>query len=63
MLSGHTFLQKDSSDQQTRFKLAATLTGLDFSLVFTCHSYSTLKMIYIHNQVLFQQKARFEWIE
>lgn len=66
-LSGRTSLQKRVRNrarggQRTHFSPAATLTGLlDFSLVFTVSHTSTLRMIYVHNQVLFEQekKARF----
>lgn len=45
-----------ASDQQTHLQ---PLTGLlDVSLVFTAIHTSTLRMIYVHNQVLFEQKKR-----
>ncbi len=50
-----------ASDQQLTQRLQPlTLTGLlYFCLVFTVIHTSTLRMIYIHNQVLFEQKSAF----
>lgn len=59
-LSGHQNLQEglyQSKWSTAHSRFAASLTGLlDLCLVFTVIHTSTLRMIYIHNQVLFEQK-------